>query len=374
LMHASVTNKGLAAVAPRLKTLVLVGQEGIEVHDPAVFALMTQLETFEIHGSDEIGDACLIAVAPHLKKLVVGRNYTLTNAIFGHMERLQELHFGENDRITDDALVAVARVQDSMTRRFGGFSHRLHTLGLGRARITNAGLGAVAPYLTTLHLRVNREGVSDDVFSRMSQLRELHVDYNETITDAALFAVAPRLTTLSLGDHNSFTLAPFAAMHQLTTLTMASYAGDAYRRLMGRRRFDNSPTYNTTLDDRVLLALPQLTSLDLHGNMDITDNGFKNLVHLKTLALNCNVEITDAALEFTPMLTSLDLGYNRNITANGLERLDNLRHLKWFVYAALARPNVMSESILRRLSPANRDDIIKVQTDTTSGNFKWTDD
>jgi Leucine-rich repeat (LRR) protein len=170
--------------------------------------------------------------------------------------------------------------------------------------------------------------MNDVGLARCTGLRDLSLNWNNTITDLGLAVVAPHLTSLSIGKNIKITAAPFALMRQLTALTMND-----------PDRFNDSvewghagaifapPSADPNINDEVLHALPQLSSLNLFGNNSVTDDGFKNLRKLKTLNLDRNKSITNAALVYTPLLATLLLGVNTNIDGAGFAHVSGLTSL-----------------------------------------------
>lgn len=71
-----------------------------------------------------------------------------------------------------------------------------------------------------------------------------------------------------------------------------------------------------------------LESLNLSNNPYVTNEGLKNLVNLKILNLNNNVnQITDEGLEYVKYLEELCLRNNHKITDIGLSSLKRLKIL-----------------------------------------------
>jgi len=84
---------------------------------------------------------------------------------------------------------------------------------------------------------------------------------------------------------------------------------------------------NDKVDNTCVSSMINLLGLNLRENHIITDDCLVNLTNLKSLNLNSNRNITDEALIHLTNLTSLDLTMNNTITNRGLLQLVNLESL-----------------------------------------------
>jgi beta-lactamase regulating signal transducer with metallopeptidase domain/Leucine-rich repeat (LRR) protein len=180
----------------------------------------------------------------------------------------------------------------------------VRTIGVGRTRITDAGLENLAQF------EKSRTTAADS----SSALTTLYID-NTAITDSGLKSLGdlPKLSTLGLG-HTRITDTGLEAVRQLGKLTHLYID-------------------NTGITDAGLPRLSNLANLNTLGlgHTAITDAGLKTVSEFKKLThlYLDNTKITDAGLaELKDLshLTTLGLGHT-SVTDAGLEQLKGLKYL-----------------------------------------------
>lgn len=124
-----------------------------------------------------------------------------------------------------------------------------------------------------------------------------------------------------------------------------------------------------SIDDKKLIMLPNITTLDLRykdqitniknlfnltalnlsNNFVISDNGIKDLVKLNYLAI-CDSNITDNGIKNLTGLLGLHLGYNKYVTDNGIKNLINLTNLDLLENENISDQGIKNLTNLQRLN------------------------
>jgi hypothetical protein len=113
--------------------------------------------------------------------------------------------------------------------------------------------------------------------------------------------------------------------------TFALLSQEHYSKTLSLRIHVKSPHH--ALDDDLLLmacVFPNLTSLDLGKNSNITDASLRQLLMLRSLQLGENQRITYNSIQPLTNLTSLELGENQNIPNTSLRQLTTLEFLNGY--------------------------------------------
>jgi hypothetical protein len=174
--------------------------------------------------------------------------------------------------------------------------------------------------------------ITDNILENMPNIHILDLYYNKNITDNGLKFI-PNIHTLNLYFNENITDNGLKFIPNIHNLHLCC---------------------NKNITDNGLKFIPNIHTLNLYFNENITDNGLHNLCVAKylarhklcshshtfsnekeceteqfipnvhTLNLGYNKNITDNGLKFIPNIHTLDLYYNKNITDNGLKFIPNI--------------------------------------------------
>ena len=110
---------------------------------------------------------------------------------------------------------------------------------------------------------------------------------------------------------------------------------------------------NTTITEKNIENLTNMTHLGLWNNIIITGAIFKKMTNITSLNLDCNELITDNDIENITELTALSLMSNNKITNKGLNKLTKLVHLELRNNYVITEECIRDKTNLTHLSIVN---------------------
>jgi len=183
--------------------------------------------------------------------------------------------------------------------------------------------------LTNLDLSPNYYKIDDNCVSRLLKLTQINLFGNDVITNHGISKLT-NLTKINLRSDKNITDDGIKRLTNLLHINMSKNYKITDYSLTNLTNLKSLSFEHSNISDNSFTKLINLTMIHIgNGNTNITDNGFKKLAsynNLQKLSLGCN-NISNKAIKEFYSLTSLNVKTNINIDDNGIKNLTNLTEL-----------------------------------------------
>jgi ABC-type transporter Mla MlaB component len=329
--HSRVGDSGLQFIG-RSKTIKILHLGCLALTDAGLESIshMTQLETLELGGSDNITNAGIAHLArlKNLRNLDLSSCKNLTGESIRHLRHLTQLEVLDISRIHD--------LSDTSIQHLGGLT-KLKKIGWDSATsaLTDAGLQHLRALTDLTELRLeNAIGVTDKgvaLLAHHPKLQELDLRDLQNVSDSGLEVLSrlPELRKLSLVQLpiGNSTLSRISELPNLTWLLIWNLAHDTPEGLvpLGRLSRLEYLRYSDSASPAALREVAKIQTLKYLELTGVDDSALAILCDLKALeCLHVGNAATDASIESLAKLTNMkDLifSYEPSLTSKGKSRL-----------------------------------------------------
>ena len=293
-----------------------------------------------------------------LSELCISLNSTLTDGDVQGLTRLKSLEMVNATNVKNlSTLTALTRLNMDFCSNLTGLEHctNLTWLSMDGSKMPSYNFLTALQRLT--HLTARGCSVTDAQLRMLPSLTHLNV----MCTNLTRLDALTNLKSLVIDSCEHITELHSAgllhldmsecrlsddALRQLTALTSLNMSGCQQitdEGIRGLTQLQRLNMYRSRVTDDGLRRLTRLTHLYIGCNLLITDEGIKHLPSLQQLGMRQCVNITDAGVAHLTQLTHLDMGLSK-LTDAGIAHLTQLTHLD------MAKSSRITDAGLQRLT------------------------